>query len=230
MKELFSRKFAPITDTIGFLRCDSDRVAKAFLDWQSGIQNKRGVALVESKIQGELESEIRRLLPLTSVERRRYLFIPTRSNWTAFFDNGHQGTDAFSHISYLAEKLACEGIRVTFISDSQSEQYPATILEIFGPNKTDFLNRVRSISVAFDGRRWVFSAEGAVQPFEDIQRYTDRVMKNRFTSEMLEAYLEHLEIEAFDERFYGPNGEAAIFVEKVGPIAPAAREFGLADV
>jgi hypothetical protein len=185
---------------------------------------------VESRIHEGFQSEILRLLPLTSVERRRYLFIPTRSNWTAFLDNGHQGTDAFSHISYLAEKLKCEAVRVTFVPDDHSERYPATILEIFGSDKTDFLNRVRSISVAFDGRKWAFSAEGAVQSFEDIQRYTDRVLKNRFTGELLEAYLRHLGISAFDESFYSPNGEAAVFVEKVGPIAPASREFALTEV
>src|SRR5262245_28318856 len=102
MNDLFGGKLAPITNTIGFIRCDCSRAAQAFFDWQEGIQTKRGVSLIEGKIHGDFESAIRRLLPLTSVERRRYLFVPTRSAWTAFLDNGHQGTDVFSPLSFLA--------------------------------------------------------------------------------------------------------------------------------
>ena len=229
MIELFSGKFAPITDTIGFLRCDLETAVKAFLDWQGDIQSKRGVSLVDTRLSGSFMSDMNHLLPLTSVERRRYLFIPTKSNWTAFLDNGHQGTDAFSHISYLAEKLSCDAVRTTYIPEGYDDRYPATILEIFGPDKTDFLNSVRSISAAFYGAKWAFSAEGRVQPFEDVQRYSDRVLKKRFTGEMLEAYLNYLEIAAFDESFYSPKGERAILVSKTGPIAPAAREFALAN-
>ena len=229
MNELFSGKLAPITDTIGFLHCDAEVAASAFLDWERSVQIKRGVSLAENRIEGNFVSDLKCLLPLTSVEARRYLFVPTRSNWTAFFDNGHQGTDAFPPMSYLAEKLSCNAVQATYIPDGYDDRYPATILEIFGPDKTDFLNSIRSISVAFDGAKWAFSAAGQVQPFENVQRYSDKVIKKRFTGEILEAYLNHLEIAAFDESFYCPQGERAILVSKTGPIAPAAREFGLAN-
>jgi hypothetical protein len=130
-------------------------------------------------------------------------------------------------MSYLAEKLSCNAVRATYIPEGYDGRYPATIIEIFGPDKTDFLNSVRSVSVAFDGAKWAFSAQGEVQPFENVQKYADRVIKKRFTGEMLDAYLKHLGIVAFDESFYCPSGEKAILVSKAGPIAPAAREFSL---
>ena len=227
MKELYSGKFAPITDTIGFLQCDAKRAVAAFLDWQNDIQSTRGVSLSASCIAGDFPSAIKALLPLTSVERRRYLFAPTDSNWTVFLDNGHKGTDAFSHLSYLAERLACNAVRMTYVSEGREDSYPATIFKIYGPYKTDFLNIVRSISCAVDGGRWVFSAEGEVQPFENVERYSERSIKNRFTGEMLEAYLSQLGIRAFEEGFYMPSNMQAVLAEKEGPIAPSAREFEL---
>lgn len=229
MNELYSGKFAPVTDTIGFLRCRIEDVVNAFLDWQGGIQSKRGVSLADARLDGGFMSDIGRLLPLTSVERRRFIFVPTRSDWIAYLDNGHQGTDAFSHVSYLAEKLSCDAVRSTYIPEGYEGRYPATILEIFGPVKTDFLNSVRSISAALDGSKWTFSAEGQVQPFEDVGAYSNRTVRNRFTGDMLASYLNSLGIAAFEEGFYHPQGEKAILVSKTGPIAPAAREFELTN-
>ncbi len=230
MNDLFGGKFAPITNTIGFLRCDHSRAAQAFFDWQENIQAKRGVSLVKRSIHGGLESAIQKLLPLTSVERRRYLLISTRSDWTAFLDNGHQGTDVFSPLSYLAEKLSCEAVRATYVPEGRGKQYPAVIFELYGPNRSEFLNYVRSIAVAYDGKKWAFAAEGEVQPFEQVERYSTRSIQDRFTPEMLENYLKSLGIHAFRQDFYSPDGQEAILIEKVGPIAPAAREFQLADV
>lgn len=133
MNDLFDGRFAPITNTIGFIQCDRACATQFFFDWQQDIQKKRGVALVQETIPSDLESAILRLLPLTSVERRRYLFIPTRSNWTTFLDNGHQGTDVFSPLSYLAKNLSCVAVRATCVPEGQIKQYPATILELYGP-------------------------------------------------------------------------------------------------
>ena len=73
-------------------------------------------------------------------------------------------------------------------------------------------------------------AAGEVKPFEDIRRYSSRTIQNRFTPEMLDGYLNELDIHAFDPDFYLPSGGEAILIEKVGPIASAMREFQLADV
>jgi hypothetical protein len=228
MTELLGGKLSPITNTIGFLRRNKADAVNEFALWQKDIQARRGVSIVTREVSGDLEAVIRQLLPLTSVERRRFLFIPTPSNWTAFIDNGHQGTDVFSPLSYLAEKLRCEAVRATAILDGGGKQYPATIFELFGPARADFLNYVRSVATAYDGRKWSFSAEGEVQPFEQVDRYADRSVQMRFTPEMLDSYLRSMQISAFEEEFY--LSEDATLVEKVGPIAPAAREYHLSDV
>ncbi|USQ94994.1 hypothetical protein [Caulobacter sp. RL271] len=169
-------------------------------------------------------------MPLTSVERRRYLFIPTRSDWTVFLDNGHQGTDAFSPLSYMAEKLSCEAVRATCAPGTRESSDLAVIWELYGPEVIDFSNTVRAVFVADDGNGLVFSESGEVQPYEDMGKYSSRLKRDRFTPQILDHYLRAVGIEAFDETFYQPEGQAAILVEKLGPIAPASREFQLADL
>ena len=227
MNALYGGRFAPITDTIGFLRCDAERAAQAFVAWQEGIQTPRGVELETSTAEVDLATALPKLLPLTSVERRRFLFIPTRSDWTAFVDNGHEGTDAYAQISYLAEQIGCDGVRATWVPEDRPGQWPATVLELYGPHQTNFLNTVRSVAVAFDGSKWSFSADGAVQPFEEVARYKERSIKKRFDGPMLDAYLQQLGIAMFDDEFFAPRGSRTILIEKVGPIAPNAREFPL---
>nr|WP_294814547.1 hypothetical protein [uncultured Sphingomonas sp.] len=230
MKTLFDGKYAPITDTIGFIRCSSARAADFFISWQRPIQDKRGVSVDAINIEGSLETRIRRLIPLTSVERRRYLFVPTRSDWTAFLDNGHRGTDAFSPLSYMAEKLSCEAVRATYDPGTRDSSDLAVIWELYGPHLVDFSNTVRAVFVADDGNGLIFSESGEVQPYEDVERYSSRLKRDRFTPQMLDHYLRALGIEAFNEDFYQPADEAAILVEKSGPIAAASREFQLADL
>jgi hypothetical protein len=230
MKTLLDGKYAPITDTIGFIRCSAARAADFFIEWQRPIQNKRGILVDTASIKGRLETKIRRLMPLTSVERRRYIFIPTHSNWTAFLDNGHQGTDAFSPLSYMAEKLSCEAVRATYDPGTRGNSDLAVIWELYGPNLVDFSNTVRAVFVTDDGNGLIFSESGKVQPYEDVEKYSNRLKRDRFTPQMLDHYLRALGIEAFDENFYQPEDQAAILVEKFGPIAPTSREFQLADL
>lgn len=89
-------------------------------------------------------------------------------------------------------------------------RYGAVQFQLFGPVQTDWLNYIRTISVANDGTRWGFEAGGTPQDFEDPHAYRARRVRDRFTSEMLERYCKALGIELFDVRSYGPN---SVFVE-----------------
>lgn len=92
MHALLDDRLAPLTSEIGFLEAARDEAVDAFGKWQAPIQRNRGVRLIRHNVSGGLERVLSALLPLTSVERRRHLFVPTVSPWTAYFDNGHQGT------------------------------------------------------------------------------------------------------------------------------------------
>jgi hypothetical protein len=237
MRLLFDDRLAPITSTIGFLEAPPAVAVQAFLDWERSIHEPLGRSFTQRAVTGGLEAALSALLPLTSVHRLRYLFLPTASPWTAFIDNGHQGTDAFSVMSFLAMRIGCRGLRVTAVPDSiEGEQrdargrYGALVLEVYGPAKTHFLNYLRSVSLVHDGARWDFHQGGSPFPFEQVERYSARRKTDRFTFDMLESYLAKLGLSPFDERFYLPDsGDAAMLVERQGPRPAGMKEFTLAE-
>jgi len=230
--QLLDDRLAPITSTVIFFEADFVEAAAAFTSWQTPIQLKRGVSLVRSRVQGDLESVLRKLLPLTNVEERRFLFIPTRNSWTAFFANGHRGTDPST---YIATLLKCRAVRATAVLHTMSRdeqgargRWGATIFSLFGPETSSA--SIRSIYAANDGGKWVFDAYGLKQPFEETERYSARPIKDRFTPDMLDRYLQALGIHAFDEAFYQCEQRGAELVFKQGPSSPKLQEFSLEEV
>jgi hypothetical protein len=231
---LLNNRLAPITLTIVFFETRSDVAADAFIAWQEPIQRERGVSLTRRHLHGVLDSVLRSLLPLTTVERRRFLFISAKNNWTAFFDSGHHGTDPSTYISKL---LNCRAVRVTgvphtFKTGSKGERgrWGATIFELIDPRAGLPYDRVRSVYAANDGGRWVFGCHGEVQSFERIVAYSAKRIRDRFTPAMLSDYLSAPGIFAFDESFYECESIGAELIEKKGPCAPKMVEVSLEDV
>jgi hypothetical protein len=219
---LLNDECSPTTDEIGFIELPVREVADIIVrEWQ------KTVPLRSSEHVGPLRENLLRLLPLTSIDRRRMMFVQTNSRWTAYFDNGWRGTDAWAIISDLAEKRAL-GMKV--VADPQSfggvrrpVDSPSVIWEVFGPKPTEFLNVVRKVSVIDQGAgHWEFGQVGQPFPFEDLARYSTRPIKKRFTVEMLLEYLKHFDIDLFNADFYsGP----AVLIELTGPKHPNMREY-----
>ncbi|HZH76450.1 MAG TPA: hypothetical protein VEY88_10470 [Archangium sp.] len=229
---LLEDRWAPVTSDMGFLETDAERAARAFSSWQGGLVAPDGMTVEVRPVAGSLEQVLSTLLPLTDGEKRRHLFIPTRSAWTAYFDNGYRGTDAVSVMSYLAQLMGCRGMRVgavphTFRKDKG--RYGVVALELYGPRQTDWLNYLRTLYAMNDGGRWVFGQSGEPLPFEKLERYQARKVRDRFTFEMLEEYLHHLGLSPFQEDFYLPQGTSAWLVEKTGSFVPAQKEYTLAQ-
>jgi len=59
----------------------------------------------------------------------------------------------------------------------------------------------RSIAALDDGGRWVFEESGERFPFEEVEHYTSRRKRDRFTREMLARYLHHFGIELRTDAF-----------------------------
>ena len=235
---LFGDRLAPITSNIGFLQADHILAAQTFCDWLEPIMQKaRGVTFTQQLVSGKLEDVLALLLPLTSVERRRYLFVPTTSSWTAFFDNGHYGTDVFSKVSRLSKLLECKGLRVATVPETKEGEfkdargrYGAVILEVYG-NKESVLNYLRAICLINDGGKWDFSQSGTPFLFEDTESYSKHKIKQRFTFEMLKAYTKELGLSPFEEDFYLPPGNnQGVLVEQQGPSLPTSKEYTLEEV
>jgi len=76
-----------------------------------------------------------------------------------------------------------------------------------------------------DGGRWEFSAAGAVQPYEEVEKYESRRTGDRFNPDMLSCYCRALGIRLNDETFY--KHTAAVVVSGGG--APEDMQLTLAE-
>jgi hypothetical protein len=233
MSLLFDDRLAPITSEFGFVEVSESALAEWWLARESAIQAKRGITIQRRAVAGSFEQVLLTLLPLTSVENRRTLLVPTQSRWTAFFDNGWQGSDA-EGLSLAASDLKCKSVRVVAVPETMSHRgntsrvgrYGARMFELYGSEKTDFLNYLRTISVANDGGRWRFDEAGSPLEGEDSSWYSPRNVKDRFRLEHLTSLLRTLGIDAFSEAFYAERGT---LFERHGPAAAGLREYGLAE-
>jgi hypothetical protein len=94
------------------------------------------------------------------------------------------------------------------------------ILEVYGPEVEWFLGPAtppwngrelaaakltRAILAMNDGGPWRFDLVGEPLPFEQVERYSARRIRDRFTIPMLRDYLLALDIRAFDADFYAPD-------------------------
>ena len=188
--QMFDDRYAPITSEIGFLECDVKIATQTYADWMRPIQAKLGVTVETCEIRGDFVTKMLALLPLTNIQCRRTLFVPTQSRWTAYFDNGWRGTDAYSAVSYLCTIIECQGIRAASVPNTIRKTaagtrgcYGATILELYAASNEgcSFLNTKRSIFAANDGGRWQFGVHGEPLEFEELAQYEARRIRDRFT-------------------------------------------------
>jgi hypothetical protein len=233
---LYDDRYAPITEEIEFLECDAKTAADAFQEWLHPIQAALGVRLNRQELMGSLPAKLERLLPLTTHGSRRFLFVPTQSNWTAYFGSGWRGNDA-SHVSHICQLIGCRAIRAAYAPHTKRKtpagergRYGATILEVYAADtsRCSFLNVQRSIYAANDGGPWKFGANGEPFDFEDLERYKAPRIRDRFTPDMLQEYLEHLGIRFFDPDFYEVD-QPTYLISKEGPCAVGMKEYSLEE-
>lgn len=229
---LLEDRWAPVTSDMGFLEMDAERSARAFASWQERLLAPRDIAVGIRPVSGSLDQVLSALLPLTGGEKRRHLFIPTHSAWTAYVDNGWTGTDAVSAMSYMARTWGCRGMRVGVVPHTLRKdkgRYGIVAMEVYGQHPTEWLNYLRTLYVMNDGGRWAFGQSGEPFPFEKVEQYQARKVRDRFTFDMLKEYLRHLGLSPFQEDFYLPPRAFAWLVEKTGPVVPSHKEYTLAQ-
>ncbi len=234
---LYDDRLAPLTSTLGFVEASVDEVSAAFMQWQESIHAPLGSTFSRRSVEGDLEGLLENLLPLTTHERRRYLFVPTRNPaWTAYFDNGHQGSAASDHLNALVRLMHVRAVVATVIPDSASGRgsrpggrYGATVFQMYGDTTASLDGVERVVEVLDDGGRWRFNQDGEALPFEDTTAYTARRVKDRFPPALLRKYLTELGIEAFNEPFYAPQ-RTGVLVDKHGRPVPGSRQYTLNEV
>lgn len=218
---LFSDKLAPITTNMGFIENDFNTVVDAFYKWHKGnvhsFDPKARIEII--RLKGDLDKVIKRILPMKMGQSNRKLFIPTSSKWVAYLDNGYRGTDS-SAISYMAEHLKCRTVWIVAEPHTMKNygsprigRSGALILELHGPEKTEWLNLVRSIRLEHDVGKWSFKVSGKPLPFEKIANYNAKRNTEKLTFETFSYYLSELGIYPFSPSYYLPeNSSTAMMI------------------
>ena len=156
-------EFAPVTFRFGFVEASFAALCDAFEQWHKEIDIKFAVKTEFRNITAPLETALLSLQPLTT-SLNGYLLVETKSNWTAIFANGLRVNYVFSPVSHLPLRLNCRGLEVGYAPDrSKSERkdlirvWGHALFALYGPSNTDWLNRIRYLSVSNDVSGWNFS-------------------------------------------------------------------------
>lgn len=237
MKYLLDNTLAPLTFEWGFIEAPLDVVSAAYRRWQRKILHRVRV----TQFDLPLADALKQLDPLDRGSQR-VLFMNTRSDWTACFDNGVRGGNPATFVGELSRQLKCRGVTVGCIpntlsrgDDAKPGTWGALKFMLFAPEERDFLNIERSVSIINDAGGWEFNSIGVVQAFEHVDRYAARRIADRLTSGMLEDYCRALGIDLFDEKFYGRPGVLTHsypwFLRRPAttPLAEARKLLGLSD-
>jgi hypothetical protein len=165
MKYLLNNEFAPITFTFGFVESPFARFSEEFLRWQNQLDQKFGTQSERKIFSEPLAKSLSTLSPLTT-PADRYLLTETKSAWSAIFANGLRVNDVYSPVTFLATVLKCRGLQIRAIpdrsknaADDEVQIYGAIDVSLYGPDPTDWLNRIRTISVANDVGGWKFNSQ-----------------------------------------------------------------------
>lgn len=217
--------FGKFSSSFGLVRGQANVVAESFLAWQQEILRKWGFELKLEVRLGKIGDSLNALYPLTAPIVTKYLFWPVDENWTLYFDNGVNGSDA-GPPSVLSSRLGADAMRVVMAdelidrSSGQVLQYRATILEYFDKGVEQ-----RHIFVANDGGKWRFGESGAPFSFEDTAAYRVRSIRDRFTNVMLLGYLKELGVDLSNNHAAVIEHGSGYLLEKYGKMPLSYEEF-----
>jgi hypothetical protein len=213
------------SSSFGLVQSPAHLVAESFLTWQQGILREWGFGLDMVEYPGTLGEALNELYPRTAPIVTKYLFWPLDKNWTLYFDNGVNGTDA-GPPGILSSRLKVNAIRVGMADEAinrtsgQVTQYRATIFEYY----TDGIER-RHVFAANDGGKWKFGESGEPFPFEKTEAYKVSPIRDRFTNAMLLEYLEKLGANLIDGHSSSAVEGQGYLLTKHGKMPATYKEF-----
>jgi hypothetical protein len=215
MRTLFAEQYAPITSRIGFIEYPIDELVELLAAWRRGLDTNPVVADVTAD---GFPYAFHRLEPLTIPGYPRELLVECGS-WTAYFDNGLFGTDPIGPIIYLTGLAQVRGLAIATVPET-GRRLGGVKWELFADHRTHFLNYQRTVALVHDSTRWVFETSGEPEPYEDLERYKARRVRDRFDSGLVEQYSQAIGIDVFNKDAYGPS---AVLIESTNEVPPGTR-------
>jgi hypothetical protein len=217
-------KWSPVTNDFLIVNAPIDRAVAAYSNWMKRL----GFAFTKTISDVDLDNAFASLAPLANSQHRK-LFVCAGRDWTAFFQNGIQGSDPAAHGHQLARELDAIGMRVCVTPPAY--QWQAVMWEVYAPRRTggDEFGYRRALAVANDGGKWVFINSGVPFPFERQDRYVAPRKRDRLDRQMLEAYLCECAVNPFQPGTLIVSSEAPAVLLDVEKRGVPMKEFTYAE-
>ncbi|GAB3938482.1 hypothetical protein GCM10029976_053030 [Kribbella albertanoniae] len=185
---------------MGFFKVNVAVAAEALERWRRSHAwfAKWPPGLVVEHLEGELSSGVDRLLPFGPERDRELLWDCGDGQWTAYFDS-MPASDAVTAVRGLCRQAGFEGV---VLSDRTSDYDGGRNLQFVLHKGKE---TVRAIESLWEGSR-TFETYGEPLSFEETDRYTLRLKRERLTSDMLERYCANLGLFPYHLSFYGQAG------------------------
>jgi hypothetical protein len=203
MRFLFNGQLTPLTNSFGFVKCDFDQAVSIYRSWLEKMETK----FTQTHLDGDFKSALQMLPPFQFYTKS--LLFRTDSEWVGYTNNNFFDAE-IGKVDYIARQLKSETVHL--------KAYPKTIhLDAKGWSLGSFSHQdfstdsFRIIMLSYQDR-WELYQVGDPFPFEQVSKYKERKVADRFTPEMLDQYGKAMGIRFFDESFYlGGAGNLVLF-------------------
>ncbi|MBL7786822.1 MAG: hypothetical protein JNM36_13010 [Chitinophagales bacterium] len=212
---IFLQKYFPFNVRMYFIKGNIEELVSIFVNWLTNIEANSNKILTEHYHEN-LNVSIPRLLPFTTAEERRHIFVQLDDNWTFYLSNFMLGTD--NSVPYFVSeqlKTSCLGI----IYDTNSK-----FIELLSwSNVTRSFELERFVGYHTEISKTEFMSQGQALPFERTDLFVKRKIKERFTDESIIAFLEGMiiPINFSDDTIVRDT----FFVYKKGKMWPSTKEY-----
>lgn len=179
-----------IGDAVGFIGSPFDAVVSSVVRWRQGLGQTVTLRTVPS-----LDDAVMSLVPCVHPWKREAF--ADGGSWTAYINEGSDPVPVTGHIS---AQLHAQAVVATC---AVNPPHASTQFELLGPTGEPPLLYVRTVSAHCEDGRWRWYEHGEVQPFEQVERYQVRRVRDRLNRGLLIEYLSALGIEADDPHRFG---------------------------
>lgn len=194
--DFFQRRFNPVSSSICFVNAPIEKIAPFWLKWNNDIFCELGWQVKFEEINGTLEDKLLALLPLNG---RKNLLTETGDGGVAYFAN-HPSSPAIE----CEPGLWCETFKLRQIWIMCDDIKPGDAIGSVQFNYFDYAvtPRKQRIVYAYKDGRWSFNQHWEPLPFEDLEAYKEKRIRDRLTPEMVERYCQEFGINPYDTDFY----------------------------
>jgi hypothetical protein len=187
---LFGGEACPLGLSIQFLECTETEVVAALPGALADV--------VSTATGSTFPKALDALLPFQALWTR--MLTSQVGRWTALANNFINGGDATEPGPGVMHQLGVRCVVATH-APRYGPGHAQTQLEVLGPGGEPPLKYIRSLSASATDGRWEWCESGAPFAFEDTERYSKRLKRDRFDRPMLLRYLSALDIPLEDDAY-----------------------------